>query len=154
MSYIQDVAPECDCFPWSGISIVPDLGILAGTDVVAMDTAALDLIDAAPNYPTSRAEALGLKPGDDKFKAINLVTPRIQLRAGVKIGMGSMDYELVKYEPVLTPENMGKHQIETTPTTLILRKHWKTGGHILNDEAGVLPFKRAKFVEGAWKEFA
>jgi uncharacterized Fe-S center protein len=154
MAYIQDVAPECDCFPWSGISIVPDIGILAGEDVVAMDTACCDLIDAAPNAPGSRADSLGLKPGDDKFKAINLVTPRIQLRSGQKIGMGTMDYELITYEAVLTPENMGKHQIEQQPTTLHLRQHFKTGGHILNDVAGVLPFKRAKLVEGSWKQFA
>jgi len=154
MTYIQDVAPECDCFPWSGINIVPDIGIIAGTDIVAMDACCLDMIDAAPNQPGSRADSLGLKPGDDKFKAINLVTPRIQLRAAEKAGMGSMDYELITYEAVLTPENMGKAQIEQTPTTLILRKHFKTGGHLLNDVPGVLPFKRAAFVEGAWKEFA
>lgn len=152
MTYVQDVSPECDCFPWSGISIVPDIGILAGKDIVAMDTAALDLIDAAPNYPGSRADDLGLKPGDDKFKAINLVTPRIQLKAAQKIGMGSMEYELEKYEAVLSPDNMGKAQIETEPTTLILRKHFATGGHVTKNQ-GVEPFKRVKFADGAWKEF-
>ena len=39
-----------------------------------MDAATLDLIDAAPSMPGSRADALGLKPGDDKFAAVNLVT--------------------------------------------------------------------------------
>jgi uncharacterized Fe-S center protein len=154
MTYIQDVAPECDCFPWSGISICGDIGILAGSDIVAMEACTLDLIDAAPAAPGSRAEALGLKPGDDKFKAINMVSPRIQVRAAEKLGMGSMDYEMITYEPVLTPENMGKHQIETFPTTLILRKHNKMGGHLLNGVPGVLPFKRVAFVEGAWKPFA
>jgi len=154
MSYVLDVSPECDCFPWSGLSIVPDIGVLASKDIVAIDTAAVDLIDAAPNYPGSRSDALGLKPGDDKFQAINAVTPRIQLRAAEKIGMGSMTYELEKYEPVLTPENIGKHQIEPTPTTLVLRKHFAAGGHILND-AGVLPFKRVPFGQGdEWKAFA
>ncbi|MCL6635413.1 MAG: DUF362 domain-containing protein [Peptococcaceae bacterium] len=153
MSYVVDVSPECDCFPWSGTSIVPDIGILASKDIVAIDAAALDLIDAAPNYPGSRADDLGLKPGDDKFKAINLVTPRIALRAAEKIGMGSMTYELEKFEPVLSPENIGKHQYMQEPTTLTLRKWYKKGGHILNDAAGVLPFKRVAFTEGAWKQF-
>ena len=153
MTYVQDVCPECDCFPWSGVPIVPDIGILASKDIVAIDAAALDLIDAAPNMPGSRAEQLGLKPGDDKFKAVNLVTPRIQIRAAEKIGMGTSNYELETYEPVLSTENMGKAQIETFPTTLILRKHYETGGHVTKDQ-GVEPFKRVKFVEGAWKEFA
>jgi len=153
MSYVLDVSPECDCFPWSGTSIVPDIGILASKDIVAIDTAACDLIDAAPNYPGSRSDSLGLKPGDDKFKAINLVTPRIQLKAAEKIGMGSMKYELETYEPVLSPENIGKHQYDQTPTTLTLRKHFKKGGHILNDVAGVLPFKRIAFKDADWKKF-
>lgn len=153
MSYLQDIAPECDCFPWAGIPLVPDLGILAGRDAVAMDTAAVDLIDAAPNMPGSRADSLGLKPGDDKFQAVNLVSPRVQLRAAQKIEMGSMDYELVPFEPILTPENMGKAQIETIPCTLYLRKHYETGGHVTKN-TGAEPFKRAKLVEGSWKEFA
>ncbi len=152
MTYIQDVAPECDCFPWAGIPIVPDIGIVAGKDIVAIDAATLDLIDAAPNLPGSRTDALGLKPGDDKFGAINLVSPRIHLRAAEKLGMGSMDYEIKKYEPVLTPDNIGKHQMENCPTTLILRKQFAAGGHILN-EGGILPFKRANFMQGSWKEF-
>ena len=152
LTYIQDVAPECDCIPWAGIPIIPDVGIIAGKDIVAMDAATLDLINAAPNMPGSRAAALNLKPGDDKFQAINLTTPLIHLRASEKLGMGSMQYEIEKYEPILTPENMGKHQIETFPTTLILRKHYAAGGHVLN-EKGVLPFKRVKFVEGFSEEF-
>lgn len=154
MSLIMDVAPECDCFPWHGQYIVPDVGIAAGKDIVAMDAATLDLIDAAPSMPGSRADALGLKPGDDKFAAVNLVTPRIQLRAAQKLGIGTMDYELVTWEPVLSPETIGKHQIlDDVVCTTVLAKHFKYG-HPTKDVAGVEPFKRVKFVEGAWKEFA
>jgi uncharacterized Fe-S center protein/transcriptional regulator with XRE-family HTH domain len=152
ITYIQDVTPECDCMPWAGIPIVPDLGILAGKDIVAIDTATLDLIDAAPNVPGSRAAALNLKPGDDKFQVINLASPRIYLRAAEKLSMGSMQYEIEKFEPVLSPENMGKHQIEPYPTTLIMRKNNTDGGHILN-EKGVLPFKRTIFREGFLEDF-
>jgi uncharacterized Fe-S center protein/transcriptional regulator with XRE-family HTH domain len=152
MTYIQDVAPECDCIPWADIPIVPDLGIIAGSDIVALETATIDLIDAAPNMPGSRADALGLKPGDDKFKAVRLSTPRIQIRAAEKLGMGSMYYEIEKYEPALTPDNIGKHQIETYPTTLIMRKYDMAGGHVLN-EPGVLPFRRVKIEDISWKDF-
>lgn len=151
MAYAVDITPECDCFPWAGTPIVPDLGIFASKDIVAIDTAIVDKIDAAPNYPGSRADDLGLKPGDDKFKAVNFVTPRIQLRAAQKIGMGSMDYELETWEPVLTPENIGKHQIMQEPTTLTLRK-WYKFGHLTKD-GGIEPFKRVQYVDGAWKEF-
>lgn len=152
MALIMDVAPECDCFPWHGQYIVPDIGIAASKDIVAIDAATLDLIDAAPNLPGSRADALGLKPGDDKFAAVNLVTPRIQLRAAQKLGIGTMDYELVNWEPVLSPETIGKHQIMDEVCTTVLAKHFKYG-HPTKD-TGAEPFKRVKLVEGAWKEFA
>jgi len=150
LGFIIDVAPECDCFPWAGKPIVPDIGVVASKDIVAIDTACVDLIDAAPNYPGSRADELGLKPGEDKFKAINLVTPRIQLRAAVKLGMGQMDYELVQYEPVLTPDNIGKWQIAKEPTTLTLRK-WFKFGHPMRE---VEPFKRIDLKDANWEQFA
>lgn len=84
----------------------------------------------------------------DKFKAVNLVTPRIQFKAAEKIGMGSMTYDLEKMEPVLSPENIGKHQYLQEPSTLTLRKWFKKGGHLLNGVSGVIPFKRISFAEG------
>jgi hypothetical protein len=118
MAYCFDVAPECDCFPWNGTYIVPDVGVFASKDPVAIDTAIADMIDKAPILPGSRAEELGLKPGEDKLKAVNAFTPRIQLKAAEKIGMGTMDYELIEYEPELNPENISKWQIRKTPMTV------------------------------------
>jgi hypothetical protein len=126
MIYAVDVAPECDCFPWADISIVPDVGIFASHDLIAIDTAFADMVDSYPITPKSRAEQLGLKPGEDKFKAINGFTPRIQLKSGEKTGvMGQMDYELITYEPVLTPETICKHQIREYPCAIESRKYMK-----------------------------
>ena len=98
MAYAFDVAPECDCFPWNGYLCNADIGVFASMDCVAIDTAICDMIDKAPIGPNSRAEELGLKPGEDKFKAVNAFTPRIQLKAGEKIGLGTMNYELIEYD--------------------------------------------------------
>ena len=89
MSYAVDMCPECDCFPWGGLPVATDVGIFASMDPVAIDTAIVDMIDKAPIYPGGRSEELGLKPGEDKFKAVNAFTPRIQLKAAEKIGMGT-----------------------------------------------------------------
>ncbi|BAF60818.1 Uncharacterized Fe-S center protein [Pelotomaculum thermopropionicum SI] len=153
MAYVIDVAPECDCFPWAGTYIVPDVGVLASKDIVAIDTAAVDLIDAAPIMPGSRVDQLGLKPGEDKFKAVNLVTPRIQLKAAQKIGMGTMDYELVTWEPVLSPDTIGKHQPFDRPGTFYLRKLYQKYGHVTKG-TGAEPFKRVKLADANWKQFA
>jgi hypothetical protein len=141
IGYIYDVCPECDCFPWAGMEVTPDIGMLASKDIVAIDMAAVDLIDQAPNGPGSRAEELGLKPGDDKFKAINNFTPRIALHAAEKIGMGSTKYELIKHEPALTPEGAAKWQIQREPVTLTLRKMLAQRDLV----AEAQPFKRVEF---------
>ncbi len=99
MAYAVDMCPECDCFPWGGLPVATDVGVLASNDPVAIDAAICDLLDKAPIYPGGRSEELGLKPGEDKLKAVNAFTPRIQLKAAEKIGMGTMNYELVTYEP-------------------------------------------------------
>lgn len=118
MCYAFDIAPECDCFPWNGQYVAPDVGVFASMDPVAIDTAVADMIDKAPIGPGSRAEELGLKPGEDKFKAVNAFTPRIKLKGAEKIGMGTMDYELITHEPELNPENIAKWQIRKIPMTV------------------------------------
>jgi uncharacterized protein len=96
LTFVTDVSPACDCFPFSDRAIVPDLGILASTDPVAIDQAAVDLVKSAPGNPLSILSG-ALAPGDDKFRALY---PRVdwthQLDYGAEIGLGTREYELVK----------------------------------------------------------
>jgi hypothetical protein len=151
MAYAFDIAPECDCFPWNGNYVAPDVGVFASMDVVAIDTAICDAIDKAPIGPNSRAQELGLQPGQDKFKAVNAFTPRIQLKAGEKIGMGSMDYELIEYEPELNPENISKWQIRKTPMTVHPMRQVFKHHHLARE----FKFTRAPIANWLtkWKEF-
>lgn len=96
IDYVLDVQPSCDCAPFSDIPIVPDIGILASEDIVALEKAALDLIDSSPVVPGSIGEMAGLKPGDNKFLAIHGKNPYIQVEAAHRKGMGSVEYELVE----------------------------------------------------------
>jgi uncharacterized Fe-S center protein len=152
MAYAVDMSPECDCFPWAGLPVATDVGVLASMDPVAIDTAICDLMDKAPIYPGGRSEELGLKPGEDKLKAVNAFTPRIQLKAAEKIGMGTMNYELITYEPELNPENIAKWQIRKVPMTVNpMRQAFKN--HHLGRE---FPFGRKGDVKtwiGKWKGF-
>lgn len=89
MNFIMNVTPLCDCTPWSDAAIVPDIGILASLDPVALDQACYDLVN----------EAVSLRGHNekDKFRAIHEeVDPTIQLRYAEEIGLGSREYELIK----------------------------------------------------------
>ena len=96
INYVMDVQPTCDCAPWSDIPIVPDIGILASEDIVALEKATLDKINEAPVVPRSIGEVAGLKPGDNKFKMIHGKDPYIQVEAGYRKGFGNLKYELIE----------------------------------------------------------
>lgn len=95
LNFLVDITPDCDCCPWSDSRIVPDIGILASTDPVAIDAASFELVNARPGIRGSRL--LGnYAPGEDKFKGVAPYTDGMrQVRYGEEIGLGTADYELI-----------------------------------------------------------
>lgn len=106
INFIMNVSPECDCWNHNDAAIVPDLGIAASFDPVALDCACADIVNAAPAIPSGNRLADILSSGDsgacchshghdDKFHHIH---PDTCWKAGVehasKIGLGNMEYEL------------------------------------------------------------
>ncbi|HHY45841.1 MAG TPA: DUF362 domain-containing protein [Firmicutes bacterium] len=93
MNFVMNVSPDCDCAPWNDVPIVPNQGILASRDPVAIDQASVDLINAAPGLPGTRLS--GAVNSNDKFGTIHKVDWRIQLVHGEEIGLGSTSYDLI-----------------------------------------------------------
>jgi len=96
LNFITQVSPACDCYGHSDAPIVPDIGICASTDPVALDQASVDLVNAAPGYRDTALKS-GFEPGGDKFRGVSPdIDWEIQLEHGEKIGLGSRNYELVR----------------------------------------------------------
>jgi hypothetical protein len=95
LNFLLHMQPECDCMDIADVPVVQDLGILAGTDPVAVDTASLDLVARQQPLPGSRAEGLELRPGQDIFSALHQKNPRGHLEHLARKGYGSTAYELV-----------------------------------------------------------
>ncbi|HJX02927.1 MAG TPA: DUF362 domain-containing protein, partial [Dehalococcoidia bacterium] len=89
VDFIQDIVPGCDCMPGSGEPVVQDVGIACSWDPVALDRAALDLMDAAP-----RCDGISGRQ-KDIFGHMYETDSLIQLRTAHKLGMGSLDYSLI-----------------------------------------------------------
>ena len=71
-NFLLDITPRCDCNPFSDLPIVPDIGILASKDPVAIDKASADLVNASPGIPGSAIDEVGaMSPGLDKFTPLN-----------------------------------------------------------------------------------
>ena len=95
MNFITQVSPDCDCYGHSDAPIVPDIGICAATDPVAIDQACADLVNSAEGNRESALQS-GVNPGGDKFRGAHPgVEWEIQLEHGEKIGLGSRGYQLV-----------------------------------------------------------
>jgi uncharacterized Fe-S center protein len=99
ISFIIDVSPMCDCWPFNDYPVVPDIGIAASFDPVALDMACADLVTAAPALPGSKIctdHTSGDLHGKDKFK---LAHPDTFWQAGLehaeRIGLGTTNYELI-----------------------------------------------------------
>lgn len=96
LNFVVDISPDCDCFSWNDVPVVPDVGILASTDPVAIDQASLDLVTAQTGFPNSALKE-NHAPGKDKFAGIHPgVDPTVQLAYAERLGLGSREYELIE----------------------------------------------------------
>ncbi len=99
INFIMDVSPDCDCWDLNDYPLVPDIGIAASYDPVALDKASADMVNSAPALAGSRIrENYNHEDLRDKDKFL-ISHPDTYWQAGiehaVKIGLGSTEYELI-----------------------------------------------------------
>ncbi|GHV54975.1 4Fe-4S ferredoxin [Synergistales bacterium] len=95
ISVANQVSPYCDCHAENDAAIVPDIGMFASFDPVAIDKACIDAVNAAPAIKSSLLAERALA-GGDHFTEIHPSTDwRSQIAHAEKIGLGSGEYELV-----------------------------------------------------------
>lgn len=96
INFLMNITPLCDCYGFSGAYIVPDIGILASKDPVAIDAASFDLVNAQAGNHHSGLKCNHEK-GEDKFRGLYKdIDAGKQLSYGEEIGLGSRSYELIK----------------------------------------------------------
>ncbi|MFX0021379.1 MAG: DUF362 domain-containing protein [Candidatus Hermodarchaeota archaeon] len=116
INYAIDITYQCDCTGGSDIPFVPDIGVLASLDPVALDQATVDLIHNSSITPHSILSDVKNIPSQGPFEWLSH-TPRfnpesgetdfnqdgieskhweIQLDMAEKIGLGSREYNLIE----------------------------------------------------------
>ena len=97
ISLICDVSPNCDCHEENDSPIIPDIGMLAGFDPVALDVACCDLCNKMPRLQGSWMDDCA-KDGDVFDDAHDNTHWRVTVDHALKIGLGTDRYELVKLD--------------------------------------------------------
>jgi uncharacterized Fe-S center protein len=104
VTVVNQVSPYCDCHNENDAAVVPDIGIFAGFDAVALDKACIDAVNNAPGIETSILSECGRTHrledgGQDHFADIHpTIRWQDQIEHSVKIGLGSGTYELITVE--------------------------------------------------------
>jgi len=100
-SLVMDISPNCDCHCENDAPILPDVGMFASFDPVALDQACADACLKLEPMPNSQLSDNMKKPGfhDHHDHFINS-TPESRwescLEQAEKIGLGSREYEIIK----------------------------------------------------------
>ena len=80
-NYILTVTKDCDCWGKKMDTVIPDIGVLASNDLVAIDQATLDIIHQKTGRPFNEF-------------AFPHIKATYQLEHGVEIGLGKREYTL------------------------------------------------------------
>lgn len=96
ISLVIDVSPNCDCHDENDMAIVPDIGMFASFDPVALDIACADAVNQAPINPGSLLDQQA-HVHDDHFKDTHPNTDwMVCIDHAVEIGIGQKEYELIE----------------------------------------------------------
>lgn len=101
ISLVIDVSPYCDCHPENDVPILPDVGMFASFDPVALDQACADACNAQqPMHGSLLDENIHGDDFCDHHDHFTNTTPESEwetcLAHAVELGIGSREYDLIE----------------------------------------------------------
>lgn len=103
ISLICDVSPNCDCHSENDVPIIPNVGMLASYDPVALDVACADLCNRQPVLQNGSVLHENCKEHQEEaghHDHFHMTHPDTNWKTGiahaVKIGLGQEEYELIE----------------------------------------------------------
>ena len=101
ISLVMDISPNCDCHAENDAPILPNIGMFASFDPLALDQACVDACLASSPLPNSQLAEQMAKPdfhdrGDHFENSTPNSTYKSCLEHAEKIGIGSRSYQLIR----------------------------------------------------------
>lgn len=99
ISIVMDVSPYCDCHAENDLPIIPDVGMFASFDPVALDVACADACNAMPVLVGSKLDGNLHDHGDCHHDHFTNTFPETNWHScidhAVKLGIGQKEYEWI-----------------------------------------------------------
>ena len=100
INFLTNISPNCDCWSNNDAPIVPDIGILASFDPVAIDMASCNLVKQEKMlYNTALSDLNTYAESEDKFKCMH---GKVDWEAGLtyaeELKLGSKEYEIISID--------------------------------------------------------
>ena len=96
ISIVIDVSPNCDCHGENDAAVVPNVGMFASFDPVALDVACADAVNRQPVIGSTALDTAA-HDDHDHFHRIHPETNwRTCVEHAEKLGLGTQEYELIK----------------------------------------------------------
>ncbi|MEI6210653.1 MAG: DUF362 domain-containing protein [bacterium] len=98
INMLMNIAIFCDCWGMTTASLVPDVGILAGSDIVAVEQATLDLIRTENLIASALPANWQLGKTGHLFERVHGKDPHAVVEFLEELGMGKRQYTLREIE--------------------------------------------------------
>jgi uncharacterized Fe-S center protein len=98
VNFLMSITAVCDCWGMTNPSLVPDIGVMASKDIVAIERASMDMIKVENLIPGALMKGLELGTKGHLFERIHSKDPYVQLRELEAQGLGKQEYEIEKVQ--------------------------------------------------------
>jgi len=96
INLLMNITVFCDCWGMTTPALVPDVGIVAGREIVAVEQASLDLIRTEDLIPGALPAKFELGEKGHLFERIHRKDPYVVVEHLATLGHGSREYRLVE----------------------------------------------------------
>ncbi|NQT88567.1 4Fe-4S ferredoxin, partial [bacterium] len=96
INLLTNITMVCDCWGFSSPSMVPDIGVMASHDMVAVERASVDAIKVENFIPGSLIGNTKLGEGKHLLEKVHGKDPYVQIDALERHGVGTSNYKIVE----------------------------------------------------------
>lgn len=98
INLLTNITMVCDCWGFSSPSMVPDIGVMASQDMVALERASVDAIRVENFIPGTLIGGRDLGDGEHLLEKVHGKDPYVQIDALERRGVGTTKYKTVEVQ--------------------------------------------------------